>query len=569
MGTLFQPFVELWRRLTIGQRAGLILGVAFAAAITVAAVSYSTRPVLTTMYSGLNPNDAGQIVEDLRSQKVPFELSADGTTIKVPVENVAELRLKFASAGLPTSGELGYELFDKPMLGMTDFMQRMNQHRALEGELARTIGELSSVENVRVHLVLPQPRLFREDQKPATASIILKLKPGAMLADEQVQSIVHMTAFAVEGLDVEHITVVDTRGNLLTGKPVSNDLAGLSSTQLDVQQSVESELEQKALELLENALGPGKTQVKVTAKLNWNKIERTTENYDPDRTATLSEERQESSGEANTDGTGGGTSERSVTNYQVPRTVETYVPEVGNIEHLSASVVVDGNYSTLKTADGRDSTVYTDRSPVELEKLTSLVSSAIGLDSERNDELTVVSFPLALNNAPETTTTEPGNNPMWLKLIEKFVLGLVLILIFLLARTLIGRLGKNLPALPEANSQAALPAGNMQYMLAGAAPTSGQISALAGGAAQAAAAIQGGQTGSAAPAESLEADNGPQVIFKQHRQTVEIEDAAPTFETLKHQELLKRTTDYVIKRPTNATQVLRSWILDDSEKQRH
>ncbi len=350
MANLLRPLLDLWQRLTLGQRAGLVLVLGLVIAIAAGTVNYTTRPVYTTLYSGLNGKDAAQILDKLRERKIPFEVGADGGAIKVPQEQVAELRLDFAGAGLPRSGEIGYELFDKPMLGMTDFVQQMNYHRALEGELARSISELDAVESARVHLVVPGARLFREDQKPATASIVLQLKPGAVLTAQQVQGITYMTAYSVEGLAVENITMVDSRGTMLTGRAARNDMAGLSSTQLEVQRSVETDLEQKALGLLENTLGAGRAQVKVTAKLNWNRIERTVEDYSADRAATLSEERQESSGGEDL---AGGNSERTVTNYQVPHTIEKQQPEVGNIERISASVLIDGNYKTGKGSGRR------------------------------------------------------------------------------------------------------------------------------------------------------------------------------------------------------------------------
>lgn len=560
MATLFRPFVDLWQRLTLGQRAGLVLIVGIVIAIAAGAVSYTTRPVYTTLYSGLNGKDASAIVDKLRDQKVPYHVSSDGGTIKVPQENVNELRLDFAGAGLPRSGEIGYELFDKPMLGMTDFVQQMNYHRALEGEIARTVTELDAIEAARVHLVVPSQRLFREDQKQPTASIVLQLKPGAVLTPQQTQGIAYMTAYSVEGLAVENITIMDTRGNLLTGKPGRNDLVGLSSTQLEVQGQVEKDLEDKAMTLLENTLGMGRAQVKVTAKLNWNRLERTVEDYDAERTATLSEERQESSGD-NASGTGTSTSERSVTNYQVPKTVEKYVPEVGNIERLSASVLVDGNYNTTKNADGTETRTYVERTPQELEKYRTLVATAIGLDRKRGDELNVVSFPFAQD---EMVTQQKPGFP-WTEILEKVLLGLTLIGLFLLVRSLITRMAKSVPAIPAvpalaaAGGAGALAAGTQQLALA-----EGQKFSVPATAAGLAAEAQ--SAANAARSASSNEGGGPRVIFKQTPQTIEVEDSSPSVEALKHQELLKRTTEYIVQKPDNATQILRGWLLDESSE---
>ncbi|MFZ5434425.1 MAG: flagellar basal-body MS-ring/collar protein FliF [Calditrichota bacterium] len=554
MATLFRPFIELWQRLTLGQRAGLVLAAGLVIAIAAGAVSYSTRPVYTTLYAGLNGKDAAQIVDKLREQKIPFEVSTDGTTIKVPQEQVSELRITFAGSGLPRSGEIGYELFDKPMLGMTDFVQQMNYHRALEGELARTIQEIDAVETARVHLVVPSSRLFKEDQKPATASIVIQMQPGSTLSPQQSQAIAYMTAYSVEGLEVENITIVDSRGNLLSGKSARDTMAGLSGTQLEVQRNIEADLERKALGLLENTLGPGKAQVQVSVKLNWNRLERTIEDYDPDRVATLSEERQESTGSTDEYGGNGGTSEKTVTNYQVPRTVEKYVPEVGNIERISASVLVDGDYNVSKNADGTETRTFRDRTPQEIEKFRTLVATAIGIDRTRNDELTVISFPFAQDEIPTPKAEWP-----WMKLIEKVLLGIALIGLFLLVRTLINKLTKHLPALPAGMVPEALSAGQPMPMglPTGSVPQS--AGALASSTESAAASLRQGTT-------VTHEGSGPKVIFKQSPQTIVVEEEAPSIEVIKHQELLKRTTDYIVERPDQATQILRGWIFDESSE---
>jgi len=554
MATLFRPFIDLWQRLTLGQRAGLVLATGLALALAAGAVSYSTRPVYTTLYTGLSGKDASQIVDKLRERKIPFEVGADGTIVKVPQNLASELRLDFAGQGLPRSGEIGYELFDKPMLGMTDFVQKMNYHRALEGELGRTISELDAVESARVHLVVPSPRLFREDQKSATASIAIQLRPGASLTPQQVQAIAYMTAYSVEGLDADHITIVDMRGNLLSGATTRDSMVGLSATQLEVQRSVESQLERKALALLENTLGPNRAQVQVTAKLNWDRVERTIENYDAENAATLSEERQESVGDVDEEGAGGATSERTVTNYQVPRTVEKFVPEVGNIERLSASVLVDGVYEEVPGEDGTTTRTYRERTPQELDKFRTLVAAAIGFDRTRQDELTVISFPFAQEEQPTPTT----NALPWMKIIEKALLGLALVGLFLLARTLILRLMKGVPALPAGAAMGALGEGETHYALTGGAMprTPAELAARAEGAA---AALQEG------PHITREG-SGPHVIFKQNPQTIVVEEEAPSIEVLKHQELLKRTTDYIVQKPDQATQILRGWILDESSE---
>jgi flagellar M-ring protein FliF len=557
MGTLFQPITDLWQRLTLGQRAGLILAIGIAAAVVAGTVSYTTRPVMSVLYTGLEQKDAAKIVDGLRDQDIPFEVSSDGSTVKVPQESVNNLRLSFAEQGMPHSGEIGYELFDKPMLGMTDFVQKMNFHRALEGEISRTLMELEAVEGARVHLVLPTQRLFREDNKPATASVVLQLRAGSSLTDRQVQAIANMTAFSVEGLETQNISILDSRGNLLTSN-ARDDMAGLSSTQLEVQSSIEANLERKALALLEDVLGPNKARVQVTARLNWDHSERTVESYDPEQTATLSEESQTSEG-----GEGGAT-EKIVTNYNVPRTVEKFVPEVGNIERIWASVLVDGDYETQKAEDGTVTKTYKERSAAELAKFQTLVAGAIGIDATRSDELTVLSFQFS---DPETANPTPiGNGLMTMlpKVLEKLVLGIIIILIFLLAKSLLGKLSDRVPALPGAAvAQASLGAGGTYNLPSGSRAQLQAGSAAAGlpeGEHHAnVIGVPGGQV-----TVEEQGQGGPKVVFRRKDQTIVMDEEGPSVETLKHQELVRRTTKYIEENPENAAQIMRSWILDEA-----
>ncbi|MBU0692469.1 flagellar M-ring protein FliF [bacterium] len=558
MATLFQPILELWQRLTLGQRAGLILTIGIVAAVVAGAVSYTTRPVMTTLYTGLDQKDAAAVVDGLRDQDVPYEVSSDGSTIKVPKESVNSLRLNFADLGLPHSGEIGYELFDKPMLGMTDFVQKMNFHRALEGEIARTLMELDAVEGARVHLVLPTQRLFREDNKPATASVVLQLKGGASLSQRQVQAIANMTAYSVEGLETEYITIVDSHGNLLTSN-ARDDMAGLSSTQLEVQNSIETNLERKALTLLEDVLGPGKARVKVTAKLNWDRSERTTENYDPEQVATLSEEVQTVEGGEN------GNTEKIVTNYNVPRTVEKYVPETGNIERIWGSVLIDGEYEETQAEDGTVTKAYKERSAEELAKFQTLVAGAIGIDPTRQDELTVLSFQFTEPESEQLAPTGGGLMTMLPKILEKVVLAVIIILIFLLAKSLLGKLSERVPALPGSamTTAAGLPAG-ASAITGGAGgahlPTGSSVPALSEGqAASHPIGVPGGQV-------VVEEQNsgGPKVTFRRKDQNIVIDEEGPSVETLKHQELVRRTTKYIEENPENAAQIMRSWIMEVS-----
>lgn len=565
MGNPLDTIRELWQRLTMNQRALLIIGVGIIVAIAAATVNYSTRPVMATLYSGLNSKDAAAVADGLRDQKIEFDVSSDGT-IKVPQERVNQLRLTFAEKGIPHSGELGYELFDKPMLGMTDFLQKMNYHRAIEGELARTMQSIEGVENARVHLVVPEQRLFKEDQKPATASVVLTMKQGFTMSKKQVAALASLTAYAVEGLDPENVTIMDSDGNPLTNGP-RDELAGLSSTQMEMQTNVEQELERKAQALLEDVVGAGRARVEVTVKLNWNRVERTLEDYNPDRVATLSEESQTS------DDPTAGTSEKLVTNYQVPRTVEKVVPEVGNVERIWASVLIDGNYTSTTDANGVTTQTYVERTPQELQKFRALVSNALGIDPGRSDELTVLSFQFSEGKSLQTPVTEQPVG--WIELLmqfaDKIVLVVVLILAFFAIRGVIGKMGERLPALPAGAQVAGLMPGaiaahetvNMSPQQIAAAQASGQLPQGAGSHA----ALTGGSVSPMGHSAAVMGGGGQKVVFKsptEAPQLIELEDSGPSIEALKAQEMLNRTITFVMDKPDSAAQILRSWVADGS-----
>jgi flagellar M-ring protein FliF len=231
---------------------------------------------------------------------------------------------------------------------------------------------------------------------------------------------------------------------------------------------------------------------------------------------------------------------------------------VGNIEKVSASVLVDGEWKNVKGADGKEKKTYVERTPQEIEKFRALIASAIGLDKKRADELTVISFPFAQDEA--LTAAKPEALP-WVKIIEKVLLGVSIIGLFLLLRSLIQRMTKSVPALPAVAGAGGgeLPAGQAQFLLAASQSVPTTPEALAAGAAQNAALVRG-----AVAQQADAAQGGTRVILRQNQQTVVLDDTSPSVETLKHQELLKRTTDYIVQKPDSATQILRGWILDES-----
>lgn len=374
---------------------GTTLALLVAAIVTLV---FIFSPTYETLYVGLDVAEAGQVAEKLKEYKVGYRLENGGTTIAVPRSDIYEVRLKLASEGLPRSGSVGYEIFDKSNLGMTEFLQKVNFRRALEGEIARSISSIRGVQSARVHIVIPESRLFREAQKEATASVVLSLGGAGGISSSQVEGIVYLVSSSVEGLMPDKITILDSSGRLLSRKQSGGALGALSASQLDLRKQVESYLEEKALSMLDPVVGSGKAVIRISAKLNFKQVEETIESFDPDNPTIRSEERiTEKSSEENSNPDDRGKNitnsiENVVTNYEINRTVQHVVNSVGNIEKLWVSILVDGVYEEVE-GEGGIQEQYAPRSREELDQIASIVKGAVGFDARRNDLLEIASAP--------------------------------------------------------------------------------------------------------------------------------------------------------------------------------
>lgn len=368
----------------------LIVG-AITVSLWVRHVTYSV------LYSQMPADEAGQVIDQLDQMKIPYRLSAGGSSIMVPVGQVHDVRIRLAASGLPNGGTVGFELFDETGLGMTDFLQKVNYRRALEGELSRTISSLREVSAARIHIVIPEKRLFAADQQQPTASVLLKVHPVGSLDRAKIAGITHLVSSAVEGLDPGRVTVLDQTGVLLSVGRGESGLGSASGRQLELQREVEMHLQGKAQSLLDGVLGPNKSIVRVNVELNFEQVEKTIEQYDPDNLTILSqEETTEKTSENTTDAEGGGsggetTRETALTNYEVNKTVQHIVSAVGNIKHLSVSVIVDG-VVTGESEDEGGLPIIEPRSQEELARISALVTAAIGLREDRSDRIEVVSI---------------------------------------------------------------------------------------------------------------------------------------------------------------------------------
>ncbi len=446
----WQQLTKAAQRLSIGQKLAMGAVCLLVLLSIIFALHWAKRPDFAPLYTNLSPQDAAQMVDKLRSAKIPYRLAAGGTTIMVPSKDVYQTRISLASEGLPQASTVGFEIFDKTNLGTTDFVQKINYHRALEGELTRTIEQLAAVQSARVHLVIPNPSLFAQEQREATASVVLNLAGGGRLNQNQVKGITHLVASSVEGLKPENVTILDSWGNILSGGDgEENSLFTLTSNQLDLQKNVESYLSHKALAMLEKAVGVGNAIVKVNVELDFKNIEKTVESYDPESSVIRSEERNEQ-----TSASQGGKSESSITNYEISKTVEHIVDKTGNIEKLWASVLINGTYISKKGKKGKEIKVYQPRSEEEIGRLTEIVKKAIGFDPARGDQIEVANIQFGTSPQPAQVNLKPSPLArMGSGMGRKVLIGIILVvaLFFLkLALKQLGEIASSLQPTPSA-----------------------------------------------------------------------------------------------------------------------
>ncbi|MCR4427022.1 MAG: flagellar M-ring protein FliF, partial [Firmicutes bacterium] len=270
---------------------GRMIAIAVVAAVVLAGlitlIVYTSGSDYSLLFGNLSPEDGAAIVEYLRESGVRYKLGAGGTSVSVPADKVYELRMELASKGYPQGAGSGFELFDKMSFGATEFTQKVNYVRSLQGELARTIMSLTPVAQARVHIVIPEERLFSEQQEPTTASIVVKLRPGSRILDPQVRGIVHLASTAIRGLTPDNITVIDTEGNLLwrgqgqSPAAAGAALAGLTTSQLDAKMAFEQEMQRRIETMLERVLGIGRAVVRVYADFNFDTKETETQTFQP------------------------------------------------------------------------------------------------------------------------------------------------------------------------------------------------------------------------------------------------------------------------------------------------
>jgi flagellar M-ring protein FliF len=457
------------------------LGVGAATLVAmIALILWSQKPDYQVLFSGLSSEDAGKIVEKLKGSKVPYRLDAGGATILVPGEKVYETRLQMAGDGMLQGGAIGFEIFDTPKLGMTDFVQKLNYQRAIQGELSRTIQSLASVEKARVHIVIAKKSIFSEQEENPTASVVLKLRPGRTLTENQVTAIAQLVSSSVPGLGAERVSVIDSAGTLLSKVKPAGDNGG-SAEAMGFQRGIETSLEERARAILEKTVGAGRVVVRVATEIEQKQVESTEEKYDPDMVVVRSEQR---SAEKNSGSAGGAapagipgtqsnvpdakgqpaaaafsaasgasnSSSRSneTINYEVSRTVSKSSAPVVAVKRLTVAVLVDGSYKVVKDAKGVESATYVPRTAEELASYERLVKNAVGFSQERGDLFEIVAAPFQTDeNLPAAAQAKslPAIPTSYISVSKYFssVL-LALVLVLLVVRPLIKWISTQAPA---------------------------------------------------------------------------------------------------------------------------
>lgn len=370
-----------------------------------------TAPQMVPLYTDLTLEDSSAVISRLESQGVQHELRNEGATVLVPRDQVFRLRIRLAEEGLPTGGSVGYEIFDKTdTLGATSFVQNINHLRALEGELTRTIRSIDRISAARVHLVMPERQLFRRDQQPPSASIVLKVRGS--LDNGQVRAIQHLVATAVEGLSPQYVSIVDESGRLLASGSGDDAQSAMANTLYERTQLEERRLRAQVEEILNSVVGAGRSRVQVAVDLDFNRITETQELYDPEsqvvRSTQIKEENSSSQAQLGgvtagnqlpqSNGEEGGPGNRDtaniteeIVNYEISKSTKTEIIEAGSVKRLSVAVLVDGVYAPDQQGD----LVYEPRTQEELDRIAALVRSAVGYDETRGDTIEVVNLRFA------------------------------------------------------------------------------------------------------------------------------------------------------------------------------
>jgi flagellar M-ring protein FliF len=452
---------DIWLQLGAAQRVSVI-SATFVMLVGFGALAFwSSRTDYNLLYGRLSDGEAAKVIAALDDAKIPYKVGGGGSSIMVAADKVHLVRMQLAGKGIPRGDGVGFEIFDKPNFGISDFVQRANYVRAVQGELSRTIVQLDEVESARVMIVLPENRLLLDKDKYATASVFVRVRGNSQLAPQAINSIRFLVANSVEGLKPNHVTVVDNLGNVLSENSDNDSLSGLTSTQLAARRNLEQYLGKKAQDVLEKVLGPGQAIIRVSADINYDTVSKTEEKFDPDGQVLRSQTKNDENTDSLTStpsapvgisaNTGSDTNtasmasspvsntknRRAVTTvqYEIGRSTSSLVQAAGGLRRLSASVSV----AAKMEGTGADRKVVS-RTPEELDKLRHIVASALGIqsgaDNVRGDVIVLEEMPFNDQFATDMTRdmVQQQQHEMWWNLARNAAypaLGVVALLILL------------------------------------------------------------------------------------------------------------------------------------------
>ena len=417
---------------TTAQLVSLAVSFVLVVGIIGGSAFWLNQPNYALLFADMDQESAGQVVSRLKSLKVPYLLDEGGRAIRVQASRVDELRLELTAQGLPSSGRVGFEIFDRTSFGATEFLEQVNYRRALEGEIARTIGTIAEVASARVHIAMGKDTLFG-DKRPAKASVVLKLRDRRGLSPATVIGISNLVAASVEGLRPESVVILDSAGRPLARPETEKDALG--AVQLERQQKLEADMTARVIALLEPVVGSGRVRASVALTLDPRTREVTEDRFDPE---TVVRSRQTSADVANLGlapggaaagvaagaggiagargnlpapagqpaaqpsavaqaasaaGPGGSSRSTETTNYEISRTTSRTIEPPGDVSRMSVAVILDDAYVAKPDAEGQPVMTRVSRGQEELQKLQALVSASVGLDPERGDQLTVENIP--------------------------------------------------------------------------------------------------------------------------------------------------------------------------------
>jgi flagellar M-ring protein FliF len=423
--------LRIWNSLSLPQRVSLVIAPLLVAAIAAGVIRWRHDAAFRTLYSSLAPEDAAAVTQKIREAGIEYRLDSTGSAVSVPEDRLAEARLALAGAGMPRSGRIGFELFDRTNPAASDFTEQVNYQRALEGELERTVATLDEVGQARIHITAGKDSVFLDSREPGKATVVLRLKQPMRIRPSSVTAIANLVASAVEGLAPDAVSIIDDSGRLL-----NRPRAGEGQVNLDYRQQLEAEMQAKLSAALEPLLGLGKFRTGVSIDCDFTSVDQSDEIYDSTQAATVSTQTTEESNNASlaggtpgtasnlpapppkaTGGTSGTVRRTENVSYQPSRTVRHTVSPKGTIRKISTVVLVD-HAAHWEGAGAKARRVVTPPSPEVLKAVREVVAGVVAYNEQRGDQITVESLPFETPvdigpppaAAPGTQQTKPGLN---------------------------------------------------------------------------------------------------------------------------------------------------------------